>query len=851
MDTETIARAFEPFFTAKEAGKGTGLGPSMIYGFAKQSGGHVEIMPETGLGTTVKLHLRTHRNDACGQRQPQTLDKIDGACQHRMMREKELRLALVCYGGISLAIYMHGITKEIWRLLRASRAFHDNLAPTDTSQRLYRELFETIERECDVKLRAMVDIIAGASAGGINGVFLAEAITSGKSLDPLTELWLEQADVDILLAPDKRPISRFSKFWAVPIAWAVARRRSGTVATTVDPAVQNEVSAKLSRFVRAKWFQPPFGGKGFTHLILDAFESMETMAAGEPLLPDGQPLDLFVTVTDFHGHPQKLRLNSPPEITETEHRLTLSFSDHGSEERDLGSIAELAFAVRATASFPGAFPPFTVQELATVLDQRGIAWPGRSAFLERVLPKQFAAGTAETTALIDGSVLANAPFGPAIDALRDRPAHREIDRRFVYIDPKPGIRSIDLGEDSEGPPGFFRAIFGALSDIPREQPIRDNLEAIENHSRRIMRMRRIVEAIRPQVETAIADDFGRTLFLDRPTPQRLAGWRAKAQSFAVKEAGYAYASYAQLKLSGIVDEIVAVLASLNDETALSARIVRRAIWDEIGKKGLNSTDAISFDSTSDDAIAFFRQHDLLFRTRRIRFLLRSLHQIEEGGRCNPEAINIARDAIYETLGDYLDRERPEYYDDAMKEVALDVTTAPGEALERLAVARDLQAADTRGEKLLANALAALPKAERRIMLFAYLGFPFYDVATLPLLQGEGLDEFDPVKVDRIAPEDAQSIREGGAEVTLKGLDFNSFGAFFSRTYRENDFLWGRLHGAERLIDILLSAIPDGEGISKLDIAAFKKRAFRAVIEEERPRLTHVQALMDQIEAEIG
>lgn len=766
------------------------------------------------------------------------------------MREKELRLALVCYGGISLAIYMHGITKEIWRLLRASRAFHDDLAPTDTSQRLYRELLEKIERDCDVKLRAMVDIIAGASAGGINGVFLAEAIASGKSLDPLTRLWLEKADVDILLAPDKRPISRFTKFWATPIAWAVARRRGGTVATTVDPAAQDEVSAKLSRFVRAKWFQPPFGGEGFTNLALDALESMETMAAGQPLLPDGQPLDLFVTVTDFHGHPQKLRLNSPPEIIETEHRLTLSFTDHGSEDRKLGSIAELAFAVRATASFPGAFPPFTVLELDKVLEQRGIAWPGRTDFLKRVLPKQFASGTAETTALIDGSVLANAPFGPAIDALRDRPAHREVDRRFVYIDPKPGIRSIRMGENSDEPPGFFRAIFGALSDIPREQPIRDNLEAIERHSRRIMRMRRIVEAIRPQVETAIADDFGRTLFLNRPTPQRLAGWRAKAQNFAVKEAGYAYGSYAQLKLSGIVEELAEILTDLADEDARS-RDMRRAIWLEIGKKGLGKADAAALDGNNDEAVSFFREHDLLFRTRRLRFLLRALHQIEDSGQCDPEAINAARDAIYDTLGDYLDRERPEYYDDAMVDAARHALAEPGIALERLAEARDLQAADTRGEELLAGALATLPKAERRTMLFAYLGFPFYDVATLPLLQGEGLDEFDPVKVDRIAPEDAQSIREGGAEATLKGLEFNSFGAFFSRSYRENDFLWGRLHGAERLIDILLSTIPEKESLSELDVAEFKKRAFRAVLEEERPRLTHIQSLMDQIEDEIG
>ena len=46
------------------------------------------------------------------------------------MREKELRIALVCYGGISLAVYMHGVTKEVWRLAKASRAFHDGAPGT-------------------------------------------------------------------------------------------------------------------------------------------------------------------------------------------------------------------------------------------------------------------------------------------------------------------------------------------------------------------------------------------------------------------------------------------------------------------------------------------------------------------------------------------------------------------------------------------------------------------------------------------------------------------------------------------------------------------------------------------------
>ncbi len=715
------------------------------------------------------------------------------------MREKELRLALVCYGGISLAVYMHGITKEVWHLARASRAFYDRTQPSDPVEAAYVELLQQIETKTGTKLRVLADIVAGASAGGINGIFLAQAVASGHSLDPLTDMWLDKADVDALLDPAARAPSRVSKLWASPIAWAFAGRQGDKWDDGLDAKTRDEIYAKLTRFVRSRWFEPPFGGEVFDAMLLEAFEAMAAGPRGPRLLPDEQPLDLFVTVTDFSGHPETLPIHSPPMIVETEHRLTLSFRDAPGQIAQLGEIPGLVFAARATASFPGAFPPFTVGELDRALATAKLAWPERDAFLARVLPRQVAAGTAETTALIDGSVLANAPFRPAIDALRDRPARREIDRRFVYIDPKPGMKSIKLSGNDETP-GFFTTLFGALSDIPRTQPIRDNLEAIAGRTARIARTRRIIEALRPDVESSVEHLFGRTLFLDRPTSARLATWRARAGERAARDAGHSFVAYREIVRAGIADAL---------ERATPARIGTAAVVHELAQRS---------DLTP---------LDLRYRIRRLRFVARRLAVLaDESPTVDYEGL---RKTVFACMSRYLERESPHFLGNIE---ATDARTL----LDLIAARWDLASLDAQTDTAMAEAIGACFRPHRRQPLLAYLGFPFYDVATLALLQGEGFDEFDPVMVDRIAPEDATSL-SGGAPV-LKGIQFNSFGAFFSRAYRENDYLWGRLHGAERLIDIIVATLP-ADALGAEAVKHAKCAAFGAILDREGPRLTTI------------
>ena len=105
MDGETLSRVFEPFFTTKETGKGTGLGLSQVYGFLRQSGGHVRIYSELGQGTTAKLYLpRFHGEVMSPAAGAQRLDAS-------LLRGKESVLVVEDDDGVRA--YSTGVLREL------------------------------------------------------------------------------------------------------------------------------------------------------------------------------------------------------------------------------------------------------------------------------------------------------------------------------------------------------------------------------------------------------------------------------------------------------------------------------------------------------------------------------------------------------------------------------------------------------------------------------------------------------------------------------------------------------------------------------------------------------------------
>lgn len=814
------------------------------------------------------------------------------------MHEKELRIALVCFGGVSLAVYMHGITKEFLKLARASRALHaigDRAARrtacfsggqtgTDTeydSETVYFELLRDLGPA--LELRVVIDILAGASAGGINCTMLARALSHDLRMDRLRDLWLDNADVTELLAPEAKA-RRWSKWFLQPLFWAAG-------ASGLKLVSDAEVRGKLSLFMRSRWFKPPLDGMKMAELMYDAVLAMEPREGGTSLLPSGQGLDLFVTVTDFYGCQQLMQIHDPPLVHEREHRHVLHYryrrrtSGAVDSDFELDNAPALAFAARATSSIPGAFPPSQILEIDRLVRTRGGSWPQRAAFIAGNF-EHYRRMNIDVASIpfIDGSVLNSRPFREAIAAIRGRPAYREVDRRVIYVDPNP----TPAGSPAHhGVPSFFSTLKGALSDIPLAEPITDELNWIARLNERARRLRAIIESARPHISGLVADVMG-----DGGTKidaEQIRHWREQANVKAARDAGFAYESYVRLKLASVHDfvaRLVMEVRGLRPDSPFGRAVAEIIdVWAIKAGVTYEPTDTRSLQAEAATSggigakwVPFLLAFDVDYRKRRLRFLVEGQNRLyqmlgEPGleGLDGPMVDRLKRQ-FYEQIEALDQRVTAATVDAASRDLVEDVFRAapsPSEVralrsyaesfvarhqtqldrlIRHLASVVDLDATTRDIDHLLAD-LQGWPARGLQEVLINYLGFSFWDLLTFPVLPWRDAGEFNEIKVNRISAQDARGVERLGA-LPLKGTAFSQFGAFLSRSYRENDYLLGRLHAFDRLVDIVCDAAgPDA--IARSATMQFKRRGFLRILDNEEPHLPTCAAMIAQLRAALA
>jgi patatin-related protein len=804
--------------------------------------------------------------------------------------EREIRFAVVMYGGVSLAIYMNGIAQELLRMVRAtapadgdplSGRFRWQPAELSGTERIYRELAGRL------KARFVVDIISGTSAGGINGVFLAKALVRDRPLDRLRDLWVEEGDIGKLLN-DKR-------------------------------SLQGGVPAEL-------FSNPPpslLNGHRFYWQLLDALEEMDKAPAHAAAMPAPQQsrrapyvdeIDLYVTATDFQGVRLPLALFDKT-IEEPLHRKLFHFRyfkpDEDAEEQDdfdRSSNPMLAFAARCTASFPAAFAPFKLEDIDAALESH----PGYGAEAGRFDSAsgrwaKFFAGYPPTYArryFVDGGYLDNKPFEAALGALASR--HHvllPVERKLLYIEPDPE-RYARRAEDTA--PDVVKALL-AVSSLPRVETIRAEIDEIT-------RRNRVYE--RASVLTLAVEEDAKKLGKDRRQAGAAAGpWALNDLGDLVATHGLAYGGYHRLKVARIVDWLAGCLfAGLSAENpaagAGETRIDtvrtwvsgwratkyrryyddsdRQAHWEPL-RHALASAPAATEEEKvrRRDLIESARKNlplmetrllidlDVAYRLRRIEFVRAKLGEIQ---RSEGEAAGILQlaevarapspGAWEQARGGLVDLQKA-LRDEHQKLIALnraclelDVEPPrpfPARVAPALAAFRRAPAAATAGALLDALADAVGPHLTRigdecktiltggvdgpapgsyldhvrRALLHFYSHYDDFDLVGFPLLYCLGTEELAQVQVLRVSAADTELAGTRRAE-KLAGVQLGHFGAFLDAGWREHDILWGRLDGAERIVAALTAGAAPGDG---LDAKAWQYRAFASIVDDRKRELS--------------
>jgi patatin-related protein len=418
----------------------------------------------------------------------------------------------------------------------------------------------------------------------------------------------------------------------------------------------------------------------------------------------------------------------------------------------------------------------------------------------------------------------------------------------------------------------------------------------------VRRLQMVVDSARSHIR-GMADAVAGPALDDVVSGEQIGRFRELANNRARNETGFAYEGYLRLKLTAVIEDVAALVGQIcgyDRDTAESGRIIaviqKWASITGVSPTGEDLRKPVEPAAGPPSWVKFLLRFDVRYRQRRVRFVVRAVNQLytrlNEPGLegLTSERLDRVKAGLYDALallqpmtaravgaGDGVSGLSRGAVD-AVKAVVRDIVQAmvsePALAADPEAVARlfltpitqtlaklgddlALETDNTRTDALLialvgsSGGATPLPTPARRELIEHYIGFAVWDVLTFSITNWRDLDEFDEIRVDRLSPDDAQTLRKGGADATLKGIQFHHFGAFFCLAYRQNDYLWGRLHAADRLIDIVLDAARIEGAAKDINVVALKAKAFNAILDIESKHLGECGELMAQLRKEIA
>ncbi|WLP89956.1 patatin-like protein [Gordonia sp. NB41Y] len=600
----------------------------------------------------------------------------------------ELRLALVCYGGVSLAVYMHGVTKELHKLVVASRAldaarvagatanpFRSATDPTQIldgfdSEALYFDALRRLE-DAGRPLSVAIDIIGGTSAGGINGVVLAKALAINASQDALRSLWINEGDLRKLLRGPR--FAGLAVQAATAAVWAVANAWRPTSLLRSDVMSQNLVHALAT---------------------MDSSTRPNAVVQSSSLIPRLRRLQLFVTTTDQSGFDVVVpsgaggigqRDRAYAQVME----FRSSNPDPRVQPSGFGSddTPALAFAARATSAFPAAFAPVTrsgfLKEVknAISLDPKRFgemflfryhstdtdtSSQQKRPWWARLLPRGSTVEDSERH-FIDGGLLDNAPFDLVVDAIAREPAQHEVIRRLVYIEPDPGKSLTAAVEEYQRRSHSFADDLMAIKAPLTSHSYLGDLLHLRDMNGRIAEIGRIAELQRAEVEAVISQrvrdaaqqvveaDAASSPGVEATPPASfleqlltLASAQQVSDSFyrdAETDLSETWRTYQRMKALAIADRVADAIIDVEQlpPESLTASAIRDALssymrataeWRD-GGQGL--------------AERFLKPADTPYRVRRYMFIIDGINKLYGDGGPDRAAVDKLKAAVWDEL----------------------------------------------------------------------------------------------------------------------------------------------------------------------------------------------------------